>query len=354
MAVFVREWLQPLARPFARAFDHDRAALVQELVESGLPHVRRTLQQKAPPPSVIVTDGASLVVAADGVPLMKGDRDDKALVDAWKFLANPLPLANGPSPAILETVLRLEFPWLEEVIDAVMGDLRLRLSMGQQWFRFRPTLVSGPPGTGKTTFARRLGQLIGTGYGEMSAAGSSDNRLLAGTARGWSTAQPSYVLQVVRQAKVANPLILIDEIDKTRPDGRNGDIRATLLAMLEPTTSRRWLDECLCVPVDLGAVSWILTANDTDGLRGPLLTRMRVVNVPPPGAEHIDAILLGVRRDLAREFGVDERDVPDLPEYLESEIRRACRAGISLRRVRSAYERGILEMSREERRRRSN
>lgn len=333
-------WLRPLLREVAQSYA-SRRGMWLEIAETGIEHWRLKAS-KAVAPVVVPKDGISMVVAPNGIPLVRGDRDDKALVEAWKWLEMPLPLAQGPDLSVLATVLTLEFPWLTNVIDELLGDVRLRQAMGVPWFRFRPTLLVGPPGTGKTTFARRLAQLVGIGFGEISAAGSADNRLLAGTARGWSNAMPSYVLQIVRQSRVANPLMLVDEIDKTQADGRNGDVRQTLLGMLEPTTAKAWLDEGLATQVNISGVSWVLTANDVHSLRGPLLTRLRVIEVTAPGPEYIDAVLLGVRRDIAGDLGVAERDLPDLPEQVDAQIRRGCQRGISLRRVRAAYEKALV------------
>lgn len=149
---------------------------------------------------------------------------------------------------------------------------------------------------------------------------------------------------MIRRTQIANPLILVDEIDKTRPDGRNGDIRQTLLGLTEATTARAWLDECLCTPADLSHVSWILTANDPHPLKGPLLTRLRVVAVPTPGPEHLDAILAGIRRDLEQQWGLPPGALPDLTPAVRDRIGRAFRRGVSLRRVRTAYE-GIVKLA---------
>lgn len=92
----------------------------------------------------------------------------------------------------------------------------------------------------------------------------------------------------------------------------------------------------------MSAVSWIVTANDATPLRGPLLTRLRQVHMPPPRPEDIEAVLHGVRRDVAAAFQVGVDDLPELAEEAEDAIRKGCKRGISLRRVRVAYERALL------------
>lgn len=263
---------------------------------------------------------------------------DQGVAAAWGCLTQPLPLSAGLDPATLKTVLEIEFPWFTEAIAAIVQDLRLRKSVGVTWCKWRPLLLVGPSGSGKTRFARRLAELMDLGFGEVNAAGSSDNRLLQGTARGWSSASPTYVLHVMRQAKRANPVIFVDEVDKIATDSRNGDIRHTLLTMLEPTSARAWPDEALVAPADLSAVNWILAANDEANLKGPLLTRLRVVHVPLPDVQHFETVLANIRRDIAGELGVHAEHLPHLSDEAVESIRRGMQRGISLRRLRAAYE----------------
>lgn len=292
-------------------------------------------------PPEVKGDADSVIVLRAPIPV--DSREDKALARGWEELRRPLRLAAPPPLEILETILLAEFPWLTEVIGAIVTDLRLQRWAGQPWAHWQPLLIVGPPGTGKTRLARRIAQLLNVGFGEVNAAGSADNRLLAGTARGWASASPSQVLHVMRQSRTANPVMLVDEIDKCRAVGRNGDIRDTLLSMLEPLSAANWSDECLMVQCDLSHVNWLLCCNDTTPLRGPLLTRVRVVAAPTPTEEHFPEVFSGIRRDIAARLGVRDADLPSLPKEVENTLKRALRRGISLRRIRAAVETAIFQ-----------
>lgn len=312
-----------------------RAGFFRKWSATGLSAVGAPEAPSAVPPGG--KDSSAGLIVVKGIDPGRGSADDRNLIKAWECLTRPVPLTDGPDPDVLEAVLAGEFPWLGEAISAICGDLRLRRGAGQNWAHFRPVLLVGPPGSGKIRFARRVAEIIRSGYGELSVGGSSDNRLLQGTARGWSTASPSFVLQVVRRSMTANPIMFVDEIDKA-VGSHNGDVRNTLLSMLEPLSAKRWTDECLVGECDLSAVNWILAANDVDKLRGPLLTRLRVLKAPAPGAEHFQTVLASIRRDLAAELGIGADDLPPLLPEAEATLAAGIRRGISLRRLRAAVE----------------
>lgn len=264
-------------------------------------------------------------------------REGTALKKAYKKLLAPLPLkGDSLDPNQLETVLRLEFPWMANAITRIIGDFRLRRHLGIPWLKFRPILLLGRPGVGKTRFARRLAELMGVGHGALSAAGSADNRALQGTARGWSTAQPALPLLIMMNSNSANPVILVDEIDKTTPDGRNGDIRATLLTLLEHETAKGWYDEALLAKCDLSQVSWILAANNLSHLPNPLLSRLAVIEVGEPTPDNFDTILEGILRDIAAEFGAAQSDLPILNAESRDALAQAFQRGSSVRLLKAA------------------
>ncbi len=146
----------------------------------------------------------------------------------------------------------------------------------------------------------------------LNAGGSSDNRTLAGTSRGWGTADTCLPVTLMNSALEANPIVIVEEIDKAGGNDRNGRIAQTLLTMIEPGTSRRYYDEALGVAVDLSRVTWIMTANDRSKIDPLLRTRCKVLMVGPPRPCDFDVLMRGIINDIATEFGGDPEHLPEL------------------------------------------
>ena len=267
----------------------------------------------------------------------------------YKALTRPIPLAGGDKDASsIVTTLNGEFPWLADAIDRIADDLALGNLNETPWVRIRPLLLVGPPGSGKSRFARRLAELIGTGFRIIDAGSSSDDRDLAGTAHGWSNREPGAILRLIANCGTANPVVVIDELDKAGGSERNGDIRRTLLAMLERETSRLWFDECLQAFCDLSAVSWVGTANSLEPISKMMLSRFAVVRVGLPGADSIDPILATMRNDIASEFDLDPSRLPDLDDVSHRALATALGKGRSLRSIRHALIRALAVTARKD------
>ena len=179
--------------------------------------------------------------------------------------------------------------------------LALAAHAGRPSPRLRPLLLVGPPGIGKTWFARRLAQALNLPFASLNLGGATDNRCLQGTARGWSAATPAWPIAEMSRLAAPNPVLFLDEIEKAGGQrDSNGRVHDTLLAMIEPESAAGWFDECLRTPADLRNVVWIMAANETRGIPAPLLSRLAV--------HHIDAAAgLGLRRHPGRAAGRNRR-----------------------------------------------
>lgn len=265
----------------------------------------------------------------------------KAHQDLYAPLTETLALAAAPDPERIRTILKLEFPWFERVIDMVCDDLWQRRSLGDPSVRFRPILLAGKAGVGKTTFALRLAELLGAPAVTIPAAGSATNQWLKGLAKGYHGAHPSGMIEFMLRKRCPNPIGIVDEIDKVGDSNHNGNVALTLLDLLEPQTSRAWLDECLCSEVDLSAVSWILTANRIDMINGPLLSRCRVFEATAPKPEHFYALYHSIVGRIASDAAVRREELPQLDEVEVEALRRSFLKNPTARSLRSKVERLI-------------
>jgi ATP-dependent Lon protease len=222
-----------------------------------------------------------------------------------------------------------ELPNFAEVLDDVRRQLAL-CEDSRDALEITPLLLLGPPGIGKTHFARELSQLLGTGMGFISMSSLTAGWVLSGASSQWKGARPGKVFETLVDGQYANPVMVVDEIDKAGGEHAYDPLGA-LYSLLEHDTAGHFTDEFAEVAIDASQVIWVATANDARSIPDPILNRMNVYEVQAPdrdAARRIAAKLYGaIRADHAWGERFDREPADDvldrMSEMAPREMRRA-------------------------------
>ena len=197
---------------------------------------------------------------------------------------------------------------------AVLEHIRRQLALcvdSQDDVELQPILLLGGPGIGKTHFARRISQLLGTGFGFVPMSSLTAGWVLSGASSQWKNAKPGKVFETFLNGEYANPVMVVDELDKASADGQYDPLGA-LYELLESQTAMRFIDEFAEIPINASGAVWFATANDASRIPDPLLNRMNVYEIDPPDAEGSARIATSLYREI-RESHDWGRHFPELP-----------------------------------------
>jgi len=294
---------------------------------------------------------AALPVPSPAIPVA-GFKDVYDITAVEKALQDLPQSANEALRALYEKMLRLggqrfavkpsglpamqrlfdELPNFGEVLEHIRRQVALCVDSADD-VELPPVLLLGAPGIGKTHFARRISQLLGTGYGFVPMSSLTAGWVLSGASSQWKNAKPGKVFETFLNGNYANPVVVVDEIDKAGAEGHYDPLGA-LYELLETQTAMRFTDEFAEIPIDASGAVWFATANDASRIPEPLLNRMNVYEIEPPdaagSARIARALYCEIREahDWGRRFPETPSDgvVEKLAQLTPREMRRAVQA----------------------------
>lgn len=215
---------------------------------------------------------------------------------------------------------------------AVLDDIRKHIALvrdSRDAMELPPMLLLGKPGIGKTHFGKRLSQLLATGFGLVSMSSLTAGWVLSGASSQWKNAKPGKVFDTFLNGSYANPVMLVDEIDKAGGDAQYDPLGA-LYTLLEHDTAAQFVDEFVEIPIDTSDAVWIATANEEARIPEPILNRMNVYHIDAPDSEGARRIALSIYAEIrgSHDWGKRFPETPaagvlaQLAEFSPREMRR--------------------------------
>lgn len=262
----------------------------QDWFHNEIPDPRQELKEQEmeiPPPvaSIELYDIAAIRKLLIGVTTRYRDKDDatkvKTILTKLVSSGGQRTLMSFPDDGVaFLDQLQADFPNFSQVINMLRGIHAL--SEPGEVPKIPPLLLLGPPGVGKTMFAEALATGLQVPFRVIRMENQQAGAGLVGSADFWSNSKSGAVFDVLTSGDCGNPILVIDEVDKAATDSRYSPING-LYSLLEPGSAKSFCDESLPdVALNASRITWVLTANQRQSIPEPILSRVKVFEIPKP------------------------------------------------------------------------
>lgn len=291
----------PKGKPANRRKAEDlRAACQLQLDIAAFAHAEEDASRHKPLPGHrLLYDEDELAEKKSRCSELAGD-NHKALTRAFEKIAARGPwrkVEQAPPPAMLDP-LYLDYPNFAPVTKLIQQHLCLNRLSEEKFIALPPILLNGPPGVGKTAYCKRLAALLGLRFETIDLSSATTNFALTGLDAGYNSGNPGRIWESLQHDSLS-VLWLFDEVDKIMRDGKDGG-SDHLLGLLEPVSSRRFVDGCTLLPIDASWICYIATSNYKERIDAPLLSRFEVFDIEAPDASQLRAIVCSIYRDIRK------------------------------------------------------
>lgn len=201
--------------------------------------------------------------------------------------------------------MRVDMPNLSKVIDRLEVCCALS-AFSRRPLRIPPMLLIGPPGVGKTHFANRVADLLGTTSFVYALESAETVSVLTGSEKHWWNSEPGQLFRLIVQNEFANPVVVLDELDKVSTGNQYKPANA-LHAVLEPSTATQLRDKCIDLKFDASYTVYIATANRLSAIETSLLSRFELFHVDAPGPRAAVSIARAVGQQVLQELKLTRR-----------------------------------------------
>jgi len=198
--------------------------------------------------------------------------------------------------------LKQYYPNFSEVIDRVKDEIFMAINVEEREaaVELPPFILDGPPGIGKTRFLHDLAKVLNVYFEAFDMAAMTAGFELGGSTAVWRSGQPGKVVEAICRGRCANPIILLDELDKLSQQG-NSPVESALFSLLEPMTAKNFQDEYLKIKADCSHINWVATCNDFSRLPEPIQSRFDRLIIKAPNREEKELIVQSVYKSLRQE-----------------------------------------------------